>query len=115
MGSLYPFEKSIVVPPPPLLCTFFCLKRVLNLLSFEPILMQTILVPNIFFFFFLLLADNFHFDGKEKLYMYIRASKSLRRQNAHLRKIVKNLRNICTFERETGKTSTIFYDIGTIL
>ena len=36
--------------------------------------------------------------------IYFRASKSCGRADARLLKIVKNLRKMCTFEREIGKT-----------
>ena len=43
-------------------------------------------------------------DLKEKNYTQIRASKSWRRADARLRKIIKNLRKMCTFELKIGKT-----------
>ena len=38
----------------------------------------------------------------------------LKAEDARLRKYFENLGKICTFERETGKTSTFFYDFGII-
>ena len=43
-----------------------------------------------------------------------RTSKSWGREDAHLRNFFENQCKIWTFECETGKTSTFFYDFGTI-
>ena len=55
-----------------------------------------------------------HGNMKEIIVTFGRASKSWGREEVRLRNFFDNLRKLCTFERKTGKTRTLFYDFGTI-